>query len=59
MTTLGTGGTFSGVNSFPLMTPIRPSGMTPMSTRPDGLDHSTCLHAWYSAVTASAGCRGD
>ena len=37
------GGMFRGVNSFPLMTPIRPSGMTPMSTRPDGLDHSTCV----------------
>ena len=38
-----TGGMFSGVNSFPLMTPIRPSGMIPMSTRPDGLDHSACI----------------
>src|SRR5579859_4467638 len=34
----------SGVNSFPLITPTRPpplSGITPMSTLPEGLDHST------------------
>jgi len=34
----------SGVNSFPLITPTRPSplsGITPMSTLPEALDHST------------------
>lgn len=50
MTTLGTGGMFSGVNSFPLMTPIRPSGMIPMSTRPDGLDHSTCVNQYPAGL---------
>ena len=50
MMTLGTGGMFSGVNSFPLMTPIRPSGMTPMSTRPDGLDHSTCVKKYPTGL---------
>ena len=50
MMTLGTGGMFSGVNSFPLMTPIRPSGMTPMSTRPDGLDHSTCVKKYPAGL---------
>src|ERR1700750_2376398 len=50
MTVPDTGGMFSGVNSFPLMTPIRPSGMTAMSTRPDGLDHSTCVKKYPAGL---------
>jgi hypothetical protein len=51
MMTPGTGGMFSGVNSLPLITPIRPSGMIPMSTRPDGLDHSTCVNQYPAGLT--------
>jgi hypothetical protein len=51
MMTAGTGGMFSGVNSLPLITPIRPSGMIPMSTRPDGLDHSTCVKKYPAGLT--------
>src|SRR6185437_10022218 len=51
MTTSDTGGMFSGVNSFRLMTPIRPSGMIAMSTRPDGLDHSACVNQYPAGLT--------